>query len=174
VSASRIVGWLLKRMVLRPRVKKLTWSQLCAGAAASHERFEQLIAGETEESAAVRVGGEMSIKEMLAHLAAENRGVASQLAALRQGRPGEGILLDAFEPQSLEQARAEFTDSWRALTQAAAHPIPEGTTADHAFFGPLTAREWLALVTYNHELHARKIDQIRQSEPYRKAQGARW
>src|SRR5438045_3353278 len=47
MTLSRVVGWLLKRMLLRPKVRMLTWPQLCAGAAASRERFEALIAGET-------------------------------------------------------------------------------------------------------------------------------
>ncbi len=91
----------------------------------------------------------------------------------RAGRAGD-YQDRAPEYRTFAEARTDYRDSWRRLAEVAARPIPDGRLAEHEFFGPLDAREWVALITYQHELHVRKMDQIRQTEEYRRAQGAGW
>src|SRR5687767_14096047 len=113
-----LIGRIVKRVLIAPRVRSLTWEQLCSGAAATRERFEALIADETEESASVAARGAMSVKDTLVHLAVANRAIAERIDALRAGRQMEGRTPDLFpgsEGKSLEDARGEFADSWRRL-----------------------------------------------------------
>src|ERR1051326_7158306 len=95
MTPSQLVGRLLKRVILRPRVKKLNWQQLCSGAVAVREQFEARMEGETEESASISAGG-MTIKEILAHLATSNRSIADRLDALRSGSTGSATVPDLF------------------------------------------------------------------------------
>src|SRR2546430_4886201 len=81
-----IIGRMVKRFIVAPRVRKLTWEQLCAAAAVSRERFEAQIGDETEESASVSARGAMSVKDTLAHLTIGNRGIAARLEGLRTGQ----------------------------------------------------------------------------------------
>lgn len=172
-----IVGRILKAVVLRPRVRRLTWPQLVAGAAACRERFDALTAGETEETAAVVVDSEMSVADTLAHLAAANRSIAKRLDALRIGTAADSEPPDLFPGagvRTLAEVRADYAESWNRLAEAAARPIEGPEALPHDFFGPMTAREWVALVAYHHEYHGRKLDRVKRSGAYRKAQGARW
>lgn len=169
---SRIVGSMMRRLLLRPRVKRATWEQLCGAAMALHERFTAMIEGVSEAGAAVEGDDGLSIRSIFAHLSTENRRVAVVLTAIREGRSAGAT--GSVIVKSLEEARAAYADSWTRLGMAAAQPITEVSTIDHDMFGPLTGAEWLATVGYQHELHARRIERIMASEDYRKAQGARW
>ena len=169
---SSIVGSMLRQMLLRPRVKKATWPQLCSAAMALHERFESMIQGVTEAGAAVEGDDGMSIRSIFAHLATENRRVAAVLESIRRG--GGSIAAALVVARTLAEARAAYADSWTQLGMAAAQPIESAATVSHELFGQLTAAEWLATVGYQHELHARRIERIMASEAYRRAQGAGW
>jgi hypothetical protein len=163
--------------MLQPRVKRATWPQLCSAAAFSKERFESMLSTVTEQGAAVELPGIPPIRDIVAHLSEENRRTSAVLEALRAGRsasipppsPYSGALA-----RTLPEVGADYNESWQRLAQAAAQPISHTLTAPHEFFGPLNAAEWLALVGYNLEFHARQIERIMRSEAYRKAQGAQW
>src|ERR1044071_5838756 len=120
MKPSQMVGRLLKRIILRPRVKKLNWQQLCSGAVAVREQFEARIEGETEESASISAGGG-TIKEVLAHLAVGNRSIADRLDALRSGMAGSTAPPDLFpgaEGRTLTELRAGFDQSWKRIGEA--------------------------------------------------------
>jgi uncharacterized damage-inducible protein DinB len=171
------IGRVVKRVLIAPRVRKLTWEQLCSAAAASRERFEALIADETEESASVSARGAMSVKNTLAHLATANRAIADRLEALRAGKQMEGKPPDLFPPsegKSLGDLRKEFAESWRILADSAARKVTNRALTSHHFFGPMSAAEWVALIAVHHEYHIRRVDRVKQSEEYRKVRGARW
>jgi hypothetical protein len=169
---SNVVGAMMRQMLLRPRVKRATWPQLCAAAMALHERFTAMIQGVSEAGAAVESDDGFSIRSIFAQLATENRRVAGVLESIRRGvgpMPVAPVIA-----RTLVEARAAYADSWTQLGMAAAQPIESGMTVPHELFGPLTAAEWLATVGYQHELHARRIERIMASEEYRRAQGAAW
>ena len=172
-----LVGRLVKRFVVEPRVRRLTWEQLCSGATASRERFEAMIADETEESASIAARGAMSVKDTLIHLAAANRGIAERLESLRSGRAMDGEIPGLFpgsEGKTLEQTRKEFAYSWKILADSAARKITSDRKTQHPFFGPMSAAEWVALIAVHHEYHIRRVDRVKQSEEYRRARGATW
>ena len=169
---SRFVGTMMRQLLLRPRVKRATWPQLCAAAMALHERFAAMIEGVTEAGASVEGGEGLSIRSIFAHLATENRRTAAVLEAIRRGSaPGP---IPPVIARTLAEARAAYADSWTQLGMAAAQPITSGAAIENEMFGALTAAEWLATVGYQHELHAWRIERIMASEAYRKAQGAVW
>ncbi len=171
-----MVGRVLKRIVLRPRVRRMAWDQLWAGALAVKESFDARISGETEESANISAGG-MTIKEILAHLARGNVSIAARLTALRQGAPMGTAVPELFpgdQGKALQQLRLEFEESWRVLAAAVGRPIAGERSEPHDFFGPMTAPEWVALIAYHHEYHARQVDRIQATEAYRQARGARF
>src|SRR5437016_13269860 len=117
-----VIGQLVKRFIVAPRVRKLTWEQLCAAAAVSRERFEEQIADETEESASVSARGAMSVKDTLAHLTVANRGIAARLEGLRVGRTMGSRSPDLFPGASgktLDQVKSEHGESWRQLAEKA-------------------------------------------------------
>ena len=172
-----LLGRIVKRVMISPRVRKLTWEQLCSGAAASRERFEALIADETEQSASVGARGAMSVKDTLVHLAVANRAIADRIEALRAGRGVDGPIPDLFPGsagKSLEQARNEFTESWRRLADSASRRVTSAAVTAHPFFGPMSAAEWVALIAVHHEYHIRRVDRVKQSEEYRRVRGAAW
>lgn len=172
-----LIGRSLKVVILRPRLKRMTWPQLVAGAAACKESFEALIAGETEETATVAAAGEMSIADTLAHLALANRSITRRLDALRSGislDPETPDLWPGSHGRPLAELRAECEESWKGFAESAAQPIVSGKVEPHTFFGPMNAREWVALMAFHHEYHSRKVNRIKRSGAYRKAQGAGW
>ena len=172
-----LIGRIVKRVMIAPRVKRLTWEQLCSGAAATRERFEALIADETEESASVAARGAMSVKDTLVHLAVANRAIAGRLDALRTGRKVDGDTPDLFpgaEGKSLEEVRCDFSESWRVLADSASRKVTSSELTPHPFFGPMSAAEWVALVAVHHEYHIRRVDRVKQSEEYRSVRGAGW
>ena len=176
MTPSQFVGRILKRIILRPRVKKLNWQQLCSGAVAVREQFEARIEGETEDSAAISSGG-MTIKEMLAHLAVANRAIADRLDSLRAGNPGSPNVPDLYpgaEGKDLKELKAEFDRSWKRLGEAAATPITSLETQKHDFFGPMDAREWVALIAYHHQYHARQVDRIQRTDEWRRVRGSKF
>ena len=169
---SGLAGILMRNMLLRPRVKRATWPQLCSSARVLHERFSAMIEGVTESGAAVEGDDGFSIRSIFAHLATENRRTAAVLEAIRRNeRPGA---VSSVVVRSLAEARAAHADSWKQLSLAASQPIQSTATVEQETFGALTSGEWLALVGYQYELHARRIEKIMASESYRKAQGAAW
>ena len=172
-----LVGRLVKRVLIAPRVRRLSWEQLCSGAAASRERFEALIGDDTEESASVSARGAMSVKDTLAHLAVANRAIAERLEALRAGRQMEGNppnLFPGSDGKTLTELRSDFAESWRILAESAARRITNGVQTPHHFFGPMSAAEWVALIAVHHEYHIRRVDRVKQSEEYRLPRGAKW
>jgi hypothetical protein len=172
-----MVGRLMKRFLLQPRVKRATWPQLCSSAAVLKERFEAMLSTVSEQGAAVTVPGIPAIRDIVAHMAEENRRTAAVLEALRAGRavaiPPPNEYAGALA-RTIPEVSADYDESWRRLAQAAAQPISHTLTSPHELFGPLNAAEWLALVGYNLEFHGRQIERIMKSEAYRRAQGAGW
>ena len=169
---SGFAGIVMRNMLLRPRVKRATWPQLCSSARVLYERFSAMIDGVTEAGAVVEGDDGFSIRSIFAHLATENRRTTAVLEAIRRNeRP---VAVPPVIVRSLAEARAAHTDSWKQLSLAAANPIQSGMTIEQETFGALTAGEWLALVGYQYELHARRIEKIMASERYREAQGAAW
>ena len=172
-----IIGRMVKRFIVAPRVRKLTWEQLCAAGAVSRERFEAQIADETEESASVSARGAMSVKDTLAHLTVANRGIAARLEGLRTGQSMDSRSPDLFpgaNGKMLDQVKSEHGESWRQLAEKAASPIDSSATAPHQFFGPMTASEWVAAIAVHYEYHSRRIDRVKQSEEYRQSLKATW
>jgi hypothetical protein len=172
-----MVGRIMKRLLLQPRVKRATWAQLCSAAAAQKERFEAMLSTVTEAGAQVALPGGKPIRDIVADMAAENRRTAAVLVRLRAGStgemPGPPDDLGALA-RNVSEVASDYNQSWELLARAAAHPIQGSQTAEHEYFGPLNAAEWLALVGYNLEFHARRIERTMRSETYRQAQGATW
>lgn len=172
-----MVGRILKRFMLQPRVKRATWPQLCSAAVALKERFEAMLSTVSEQGAAIELPGYQPIRDIVAHLAEENRRTATVLETLSSGRsepvPAPSPYAGALA-RTVPEVAADYNESWQRLAQSAAQPISSSQTIAHEFFGPLNAAEWLALVGYNLEFHARQIERIMRSEEYRKAQGAQW
>jgi hypothetical protein len=162
---------MLRAMILRPRVKKLSWDQLRAGTMTAAARFDEMIGGVTEETAGVRAAGEKSVREIVAEVVNDTAKIAGRLEAL-SGRP------PAHPPETsaetLVAARVAFRHALARLDQVTAKPITAGAQAEHEFFGKLNASEWLSLVAYQIELHIRALERLMRSEEFRRAQGAKW
>lgn len=177
MSPSGMIGRILKVAVLRPRIKGKSWAQLVTGMVACRDNFLRLIEADTEVTAAVGVAGEMSVLDTLAHLAAANFAIADRLDALRTNAPLPPEPPDLFPGHgawNLSESRANYIESWNRLAEAAATEIRSDRTAGHPFFGAMKAREWVMLVAFHHEYHARKIQRVKMSAEYREAQGAAW
>lgn len=172
-----IVGRIFKALLLRPRVRKMTWHQLLSGAGAEREKLLAILRAETEATASVHTGGEMSIRETLAHMAEANLSIAGRLDSLRAGQIGDSSTPDLFpgaEGLTLEDVKSRYEESWKRLAGSAAQPIDSPQTIPHEFFGPINAKEWVALIAFHHEYHLRKIDRIKRSREYMEAQGLKW
>src|SRR5438105_1239406 len=107
-TMASLTGRILTRLILRPRVRKLSWDQLVKGAVVSAERFDESIARVKEEASTVSAGGYMSIRDTLAHLTAGNEMIAARLDAFRAGDPrpaGEVNMYAAAQGGSLAQLR---------------------------------------------------------------------
>jgi hypothetical protein len=177
LALSQMVGRVMKKFLLTPRVRKLNWEQLRNGALVSATRFDEMVAGAPESAADISTAGHQSLKDMVAHLAAANRSIAAKLEALRAGQSSAieaGDLFPGAGAWSLAEARADHAKSLRRIAEATIHPIQSPTVSEHEFFGPLTATEWLALVAFHHEYHARQANRVMRSPEYKEAQGAKW
>jgi hypothetical protein len=162
---------MLRSMILRPRVKKLSWDQLRAGTLTAASRFDEMIAAVTEESANVQAAGEKSVREIVGEVAADTAKIAARLEAL-SGRPSTRVQEQSVD--TLVSARLAFRQALAQLDRATAQPITSKAQGDHEFFGALNASEWLSLVAYQIELRTRALERLMRSEEYRRAQGAKW
>src|SRR5579872_5440563 len=157
-----VVGRLMKRFLLSPRVKRLTWEQITVGTYTEASRFSEMIDGVSEEAANVVHGG-TSLRDIAVQLIGSNRFTAAQLQALRTGKPMDrdqnAFSFDAGS-RSFAEVCKEHRASLHALGAVVAQPIDSATVAVHGLFGPLDAREWLATVAFNYEYNTRVAERI--------------
>src|SRR5258708_1341774 len=92
----RVVGAILRRFLLRPRVRRASWPPPCSAVTACHERLEAMLSGIPDAAAEVAPPGVSSIRDKLAHLAAMDRAIAVTLESLRMGRTPAGVGRDAI------------------------------------------------------------------------------
>ena len=171
-----MVGRLTAKTVLGARAGKLSWPYLWQSVVTARNEFMRLTMEESEETAAVR-HKEHSIVQMYVHLAMEMREVAERLEGIRKGSSTQKPMADAFgigSKLTLMDARLEYISCWDELEQAAAKPVSGDKTSPHEYFGPLTAGQLLALVGYRHELFAKQVEQIHNSQEYSVAKSADW
>jgi hypothetical protein len=177
MSLSGLIGRLMKRLLMNPRLKKLTWEQITVGVFMSIAQFGQTVENVSEAGAAIPGARGMSIAGMAAHLAAANRAVIAQLNALRAGGAAGLSQVDLYPDtgeRTFAQVKEDLLASQKELGKAVETPITSAATAVHPFYGSLTAREWLASVAAHYEYHLAQAERIMRTEAFRKMQGAGW
>lgn len=172
-----MIGRLFKVLYLRPRVKRMTWEQVAAGTWKIGTRFIEQVSGVNEEAAAVTGPSGKSVRDMVAHLTVGMEITTDYLEALRAGRSPNDPLPELWpntEARAFAQTLADHRAALNRLMKTAERPVTSEATAHHDFFGPMSARELLAVVAFHYEYHTRQVDRLMRSEAFRKAQGAQW
>lgn len=171
-----MLGRMVAKTVLGPRASKLSWPYLWQSVKTAQNEFLRLTMDETEDTAVVR-HRDHSIVQMFVHLAMEMREAAERLRAISAGKARPEPMADSFGQGtrlSLMDARLEYMSCWRELEEAVEKPITADATTPHAYFGPLTAGQLVALIGYRHEQFARQAEQVHNSQQYAVAKSADW
>ena len=171
-----MVGRMMAKTVLGARASKLSWPYLWQSVVTARNEFLRVTMDESEETAAVRFK-DQSIIQMFVHLAMEMRETAERLETIRSGKPKQEPMPDEFGKGTrltLMDARLEYMLCWKELEESAEKPITGDATIQHAYFGPLTAGQLVALVGYRHEQTAKHVEQLHNSQEYSVAKSAYW
>ncbi len=165
------------RTVLVKKVKTLSWEQVLSGAYEEAQRFGNLISGSSEESAKIETAQGTSLIQETINLAGLNYSVAAKIDSIRNNRPSPSLRTGRqleLEAKSLTDARLLHEHSSRNLMAIGMTPVLGEGTAEHDQFGPLTAKEWLAVTSYYHELATRQVERLMRTPEYLNAQGKKW
>ena len=131
-------------------------------------RLVGVLAGLSQEQAEfVPSAGQWSIRDVVEHVAAAERGVVEVIARLA------GVAAPSAGPpaagQSLTKLRSHLT-AVRSELLNLVEPLPQdanlGAKDDHPFFGPLNWKEWLAFQRVHDGDHIEQIEAIRRSPSY--------
>lgn len=129
-----------------------------------------LVSLSQEQAEFVPSPGEWSIRDVVEHVVAVERGVVAIIARLA------GAVPPADEPplagQSLTELRRHLSDA-RAQLLGLVETLPQDADLDakhdHLFFGPLNWKEWLAFQRVHDGDHIQQIEAIRSSPSYPRA-----
>ena len=134
-------------------------------------RLLDLLADVSQEQAEFAPApGQWSIREIVEHVVASERGVLAIIARLAgvAAPPGQGPAAG----RSLSELREDLV-SVRAQLQALVRDVPQGGSLDakhdHLFFGPLGWKEWLAFQRVHDGDHIEQIKAVQRSALYPQA-----
>ena len=161
-----------KQISIIPRTQAKDWDALLEEGLVAGWFFDSLLEDISEEAAAVRGGGPKAIRDMVAHIADVNYGVANILEAFSRGRSlqyDESTLYKGAERRPFAEVRADHSNSLIRLAESTDRPINPNKTSWHFQYGKLKGKEWLATTIAHYAYHTRQLERIKSSGAYRAA-----
>ena len=161
-----------KRMSIDPLVRAKEWDALLEEGLVAGWVFDNMLADITEEGARIRAASPRSIRDMVAHVADVNYGVANILEAFTRGRSLQyeaDSLYRGAGKQSFEDVRKDHASSLLRLAESTGRPINPNQVSWHFEYGRLTGKEWLATIIPHYAHHTRQLERIKKSTAYRAA-----
>ena len=161
-----------KRISIDPRVQAKDWDALLEEGLVAGWFFDSLLEDVSEEAAAVRGGCPQTIRDMVAHVADVNYGVANVLEAFTRGRSLQydaDTLYKGAERRPFTEIRADHSNSLTRLAESTGRPLNPNQTSWHFQYGRLKGKEWLATTIAHYAYHTRQLERIKSSGAYRAA-----
>ena len=120
----------------------------------------------------MRASSPRNIRDMVAHVADVNYGVANILEAFTRGRSLQ------YDPESLnhgaarrpfEEVRLDHANSLLRLAESTGRPLNPNQVSWHFQYGRLNGKEWLATIIPHYAYHTNQLERIKSSREYRAA-----
>lgn len=159
-----------KRVTIDPLVQSKDWEKLLDEGLGAGWFFDSLLEDISEDAAKVRASCPQSIRDLVAHVADANYGVANILEAFTRGRSLQ------YEPESLYhgagrrqfvEVRGDHANSLQRLAESTGRPLNPNQVSWHFEYGRLTGKEWLATVIAHYAYHTRQLERIKGSGEFR-------
>lgn len=172
---------MVMRFYIKPFVaRRATWEQSTESFNAITKKIEDVIAGLTDEQMNKKIlvppqraledsSRYWSVAMVLEHLVIVGMGISTVIRRLSSGKAMAGVsdtaTVKPMGHKTAEQARAEFQKFCheffpQVLTTVMDRESP--LTFRHAWFGPMTAREWYWLLGAHQAIHLKQIREICQ------------
>ncbi len=161
-----------KRILIDPLVRAKDWDALLEEGLVAGWVFDNLLEDVSEEGARMRGSCPKSIRDMVAHVADVNYGVANILEAFTRGRSLQyeaGSLYRGAGKRSFDDVRKDHAGSLLRLAESTGRPINPKQVSWHFQYGRLNGKEWLATIISHYGHHTRQLERIKSSSAYRAA-----
>lgn len=161
-----------KRMSIDPLIRAKEWDALLEEGLVAGWVFDNLLEDISEEGAGIRAVCPKSIRDMVAHVADVNYGVANILEAFTRGRSLQyeaDSLYRGAGKRPFEEVRNDHAASLLRLAESTGRPINPKQVSWHFQYGRLNGKEWLATVITHYAYHTRQLERIKSSSAYRAA-----
>lgn len=159
-----------KRMSITPLVQGKDWDALLEEGLVAGWVFDNMLADISEEGAALRASCPKSIRDMVAHVADVNFGVANILEAFTRGRAlqyEESSLHRGAERKPFSEVCTDHANSLLRLAESTGRPLNPNQTSWHYQYGKLNGKEWLATIVLHYAYHTRQLERIKSSRAFR-------
>ena len=123
---------------------------------------------------AVRAACPMKIRDMVAHVADVNYGVANILESFSRGRSLQyeaDSLYKGAAGRPFAEVRADHSSSLLRLAESTGRPLNPNQTSWHFQYGRLRGKEWLATIILHYAYHTRQMERIKSSGRLHRAAG---
>ncbi|MCW3101053.1 MAG: hypothetical protein JWL77_6671 [Chthonomonadaceae bacterium] len=161
-----------KRISIDPLVQGKDWDALLEEGLVAGWFFDSLLEDISEEGAAIHAAAPKSIRDMVAHVADVNYGVANILEAFTRGRSLQyeaSSLNRGAERRPFSEVRADHANSLLRMAESTGRPLNPNQVSWHFEYGRLNGKEWLATIVTHYRYHTRQLERIKSSGAYKAA-----
>ena len=161
-----------KRVSIDPLANAKDWEMLLDEGLGAGWFFDSLLEDISEDAARVRANCPRSVRDMVAHVADVNYGVANILEAFTRGRSllyEQDSLNRGAGRRPFAEVRADHASSLQRLAESTGKPLNPKQVSWHYQYGRLNGKEWLATVVAHYAYHTRQLERIKSSSMFRTA-----
>jgi hypothetical protein len=164
-----MLKFIQKRISIDPRVQSKDWDRLLEEGLVAGWFFDKQLEDIGEEDAAIRASCPKTVRDLVAHVADVNYGVANILEAFTRGRSLQ------YDADSLHrgagrrpfvEVRADHANSLLRLAESTGRPLDPKQISWHVQYGRLNGKEWLATIIAHYAYHTRQLERIKSSSAY--------
>ena len=114
-----------------------------------------------------------SIRDLVAHVADANYGVANVLESFTRGRSLQydaDTLHRGAGDRPFAEVRTDHANSLLRMAESTVQPLNPHQVSWHFDYGRLNGKEWLATVVLHYRYHTKQLERIKSSSVYRAAE----
>jgi hypothetical protein len=161
---------LRKRVLIEPLVHAKEWDSLLEEGLVAGWFFDSLLEDISEEGAAIRAACPKTIRDLVAHVADANYGVANVLESFTRGRSLQydaDTLHQGAGDRLFSEVRTDHANSLLRLAESTVRPLNPNQVSWHFEYGKLKGKEWLATVVLHYRYHTKQLERIKSSSAFR-------
>jgi len=153
-------------------IGKSGWDELVDRTMEASEAFHEKIKTIPDGADNTKLGNIMKIRDIVAHVSDMNFAVGSiieRLASEEMITYKVDSLFKGAGRASWAEVVEEHIESRLWIEEAVEHPVSSLRKTPHHLYGPMSARQWLALVINHYAYHSEQLDRIMASPAYQTA-----